>query len=141
MKGCDKMPLTERQQKEAELYAKGETVTNIAKIVGVSRPTIYDDMKRDGWKALVDEYTTEIKSSIENKLSNDVTLFYEELKKIALTSKSEKSRQECAIYLMNRCMGTPTNKVADVSDHKDNDNIDSNKLQNEFDKFKLKKVE
>jgi DNA-binding NarL/FixJ family response regulator len=39
------MPLNERQKHSAELFAKGENITQIANECNVSSQTIYDDQK------------------------------------------------------------------------------------------------
>lgn len=135
--------LNERQNKEAELYAKGEKVTDIAKLCGVSRQCVYDDMKRPEFKAKVDECLAEAKTAVENKINNDVELYCDALKKIALTGKSEKNRLDALSYLLNRIYGTPTNKTQDITENKDGTNINTDELSNEFEEFKdikLKKV-
>ncbi len=133
--------LTERMIQEADLYSKGTKIVDIAKLVGVSRQTIYDDMKRPEWKAKVDECLAEAKGCAENLLNNDIGLYVAELKKIALTGKSEKNRMECLQYLLNRVYGTPTSKIEDITDKDIKDKIDKEQLSNEFEQFKLKKVE
>lgn len=133
--------LNERQKKECELYAEGETITNIAKICNTSRQTVYEDMKRDEWKANLDELVTEIKVQGEKKIMSKVDKYIGELDKIAMTSKSENTKKDVLMYLLNRIYGSPTNKNQDITDNKDDNNIDKDTLQNDFNKFKLRKVE
>jgi transposase len=109
------MGLNERQLKVIELYASGTTVTDIAKITGVSRQTIYTDLDSKDVRTGIDKTITELKSQAEKKISQDAELYIAEIKKLALTSKSEKVRSENLQYLLNRIYGTPTSKVADVS--------------------------
>lgn len=113
------MGLNDRQLKVIELYAQGETVTNIAKICGVSRNTIYADLDSKDVKAGINKCLTEMKSQAEKKLTQSVDTLVEEIKKLALTSKSEKIRSENLQYLLNRIYGTPTSKVADVTEDKE----------------------
>jgi predicted DNA-binding protein YlxM (UPF0122 family) len=134
------MPLNERQQKEAELYAQGTEITDIAKLCGVARQTIYNDMKRPEWKATVDEYVTQLKKQGEQKIMSKVDIYISELEKIALTSKSENTKKDILIYLLNRIYGLPTSKTQDVSDKKD-ESVDPKVIHNEFEKYKLKKAE
>jgi t-SNARE complex subunit (syntaxin) len=122
------MGLNERQQKVIELYSAGETVTNMAKILGVSRNTIYADLNLDDVKDGVNKCLTELKTQSEKKITQDLDLYISELKKIALTSKSEKNKLDAIQYILNRIYGTPTSKVADVTEQeKDNANIDIDK--------------
>lgn len=136
------MALNDRQMRVIELYAQGETVTNIAKITGVSRQTIYADLDNKDVRAGIDKYLSEMKNQAEKKLTQSVDTLVEEIKKLALTSKSEKIRSENLQYLLNRIYGTPTSKVADVTDKEDKDNINTGDLEQEFNKFKvIKKAE
>lgn len=122
------MGLNERQQKVIELYSAGETVTNMAKILGVSRNTIYADLNLDDVKDGVNKCLTELKTQSEKKITQDLDLYISELKKIALTSKSEKNKLDAIQYILNRIYGTPTSKVADVTEQeKENANIDIDK--------------
>jgi transposase len=131
------MALNERQEKVIQLYASGETITNIAKITGVSRNTIYTDLDSVDVKAGVDKCLTEMKNQAEKKISADLDLYITEFKKIALTGKSEKNRLDALQYILNRVYGTPTNKIADVTDAADKDSITSEQLEDEFSKFKV----
>jgi transposase len=136
------MALNDRQLKVIDLYATGETVTNIAKITGVSRQTIYADLDSKDVKAGIDKCLTEMKNQAEKKLTQSVDTLVEEIKKLALTSKSEKIRSENLQYLLNRIYGTPTSKIADVTKDEDKENINSGDLEQEFNKFNiLKKAE
>lgn len=129
--------LNERQNKEAELYAHGVNVTNIAKLCDCSRQTIYNDMERKEWKAKVDDLLTEAKQVANNKLNNDVELYVDELKKIALTSKSENNKKDALMYLLNRIYGTPTNKTQDITDKQEDNSVNQEELDKEFNKFKV----
>lgn len=129
--------LNERQNKEAELYAQGVNVTNIAKLCDCSRQTIYNDMERKEWKAKVDDLLTEAKQVANNKLNNDVELYVDELKKIALTSKSENNKKDALMYLLNRIYGTPTNKTQDITDKQEDNSVNQEELDKEFTKFKV----
>lgn len=136
------MALNDRQMKLIELYAQGTPITDIAKICGVSRQTIYTDLDNKDVKAGVDKCLTEMKNQAEKKLTQSVDTLVEEIKKLALTSKSEKIRSENLQYLLNRIYGTPTSRIADVTEQEDKDNINTNELEQEFNKFKvLKKAE
>ena len=55
---------------------------------------------------------------------------------IATTSKSEKNKLQALQYLMNRVLGAPTSKVADVSKEEENKEdavVDINNILNEID--------
>lgn len=116
------MGLNERQQKVIELYAEGTSVTNIAKLCGVSRTTIYSDLDNDEVKAGVDRCLAEIKSQVEKQVVNKLDSYISELDRLALTSKSEKTRLDALQYLMDRGLGKPSSKSdINIEDKRDKD--------------------
>ncbi|WP_055667704.1 helix-turn-helix domain-containing protein [Desnuesiella massiliensis] len=119
------MALNDRQMKVIELYAQGTPITGFAKICGVSRQTIYTDLDNKDVKTGVDKCLTEMKNQAEKKLTQSVDVLIDEIKKLALTSKSEKIRSENLQYLLNRIYGTPTSKIKDVTeDQREEDKFD-----------------
>lgn len=135
------MVMNIKKEKAIEALINGENITDTAKLADVNRKTIYAWLADEEFKAELDRQTQLIKKSGEQRLMSKLETYIQELEKIALTSKNEKNKMDSLQYLINRNLGTPTNKNQDITEHKNNDSIDSDKLQNEFDKFKLKKVE
>lgn len=126
------MVLNKRHYEAIELLIKGENITNVAKIVGVDRTSIYNWFKDKEFKATLNEYQQSIKTEGENILKSKLTTYIQELEKIALTGKSEKNKLDALEYLVNRVMGTPTNKVEQtIEDKKEDDNIDIDDLIND----------
>lgn len=123
------MGLNERQIKVIELYAQGTPITDIAKICGCSRQTIYDDLSKSDVKAGVDRSLTEIKTQVEKKVVNKLDSYIEELHKLALTSKSEKTKLDALQYLTDRGLGKATSKVNVTTNEKENDSVDDNILK------------
>jgi len=123
------MGLNARQKKVIELYAEGTPVTDIAKICGVSRTTIYADLDNDDVKAGVDTCLTEIKSQVEKQVVNKLDSYVSELDKLALTSKSEKTKLDALQYLMDRGLGKPSSKTSlDIQDKREDDGTSDDML-------------
>ena len=129
--------LTDKEKKVAQLIVEGVNITQIAKIVGVSRPTIYDWLKHEELKATIAELTTEIKNAAEKKINSNVDLYVSELEKIALTGKSEKNKLDALQYILNRIFGTPTTKTADVTEE-ENKKENPEELKEEFNRFRIR---
>jgi len=129
--------LTDNEKRVAELIVQGVTVTDIAKIIGVSRPTIYDWLKHEQLKATIAELTTDIKNNAEKKLNAKVDTYVGELEKIALTGKSEKNKLDALQYILNRIFGTPTTKTADVTEE-ENKKENPEELKEEFNRFRIR---
>lgn len=123
----------ERYERVIDLYLEGKSIVDINKITGVSRPTIYKLLEDDEYKAIIDKRLQELRTQGQNRLQNKLNAYVDELENIALTSDNENTKKDCLIYLVNRILGTPTNKVADVSENKNtNSNIDIDDMINEL---------
>ena len=134
------MGLTDRELKVVELYAQGAPITEIAKVCGVSRQTIYNDLDKEQVKVAVDEAITEIKTQAEKKVTSKIDNYIDKLEEIAFAGSSEKVRADALQYLINRALGTPTSKVQDISDDKENGNkVDTEQINEEFNKFRAVK--
>lgn len=112
----DNLGLDDRKIKAIDLIIKGENISKVAEIVGCARQTVYDWLKDDKFKAEMDRQTTELKKQIDKKLLINVEPLLDKLIKIALKSKADKTSLDACIYALNRLAGTPTSKVADVTE-------------------------
>lgn len=127
--------MSDDKLKAIELILKGNTIADVARIVGVNRKTIYNWLANDEFKAELDRQTTELKNGIDKKLLTNVEPILDKLIKIALNGNSEKTSLDACIYALNRLVGTPTTKVADVTeptDNKINNDKDIDDLLNEL---------
>lgn len=127
--------LDERQVLAIDCLMKGMSVTEVAKEVGVSRQTIYDWMKIEKFKNVLDECLAENKTRVERKIIAKADLLTNRLLDIALDKKiSAKTSLDAISYTLNRILGTPTNKTQEVSQEKTKEEVDMDKLLAELDK-------
>jgi hypothetical protein len=135
--------INEKQSMAIDLLIEGiHNKIDIAKSCGKSRTWLYDSViNNDECKAEMNNRLQEIKNDGLCRIKSNLGSYINNIIMIANSAESDKIKLDANEYLINRVMGGITTKVEDVSNKKDNDNIDTNKLQNEFDKFKLKKVE
>lgn len=111
--------LSETQLQAAIDYAKGETIVDIAKKYSISRQTFYNWLEKDEFKSEVDKYRQEIKSNAERLLTADLDKVVKELKKIALSGKSEKVKFDAIADILDRSFGKATTRIEDVTDNTD----------------------
>lgn len=124
------MALTDKQREAIEYIVKGENISNVAKLVKVNRTTIYEWMKKEEFKSEVDSLTTEMKNGVKQKINAKIDSVFDQVYKIATTSKSEKNKLDACTYLLDQALGRATSKVADVTDKEtDNAKVD---LDNEM---------
>ena len=120
------MQLGEKQYKVMELIIQGETISDIAKMMKVSRGTIYNWLDDENFKADLNKQRQEIKDASKERINANIGIYIGELHKIATTSPSEKARIEASTYLLNRVLGTPTRVQQDITE-------DTNKEDNSID--------
>lgn len=114
--------LNEKQLQAIELLVKGETITDVANIIGVSRISVSNwKNNNEVFKAELSKSVQLLKSNVDSKILCNIEPLMDRLIKIALKSSSDKTSLDAIIYALNRVLGTPTNKIQDIN------NNDSNK--------------
>ncbi len=117
--------LTDKQIQAIELITQGENLSDVAKLIGVSRTTVSTWKNKDEmFKAELDKSLQALKSDVETQILNNVNSLTNRLIKIALKSSSDKTALDAITYALNRLLGTPTNKTQDITSTGDNGNKD-----------------
>ena len=110
-----------------DLIIKGETLSDVARLVGVSRQTVSFWKNSDEvFKAELEKSIQGLKSQVNARILDNMTPLMDKLIKIALKSSSDKTSLDAIIYALNRVCGTPTNKTQDVTEDQDKDNKNTN---------------
>ena len=132
--------LNEKQMQAIELIAKGETLTDVARIIGASRTSVSTwKNKNEVFKAELNKYIQGMKDGVDKRIMNNINPLVDRAIRIALKGKSDKTSLDAIIYLLNRVLGTPTNKTQDVTDTDKEDNtVDINSLLEEIKEEKPK---
>ena len=127
--------LNDKQIKAIELLVQGESISDVAKIIGVSRTTVSTWKNKDElFKVELNKSIQALKSDVETQILNNINPLTDRLIKIALKSNSDKTSLDAIIYTLNRVLGTPTNKVQDISEEKENTDImDIDSMLNKID--------
>ncbi|AUN11580.1 hypothetical protein [Clostridium botulinum] len=113
------MALSGKQIEAMKYMLKGMNCSEISPLIGNERSTIWRWTQTDEWKKTFDEMQQEIKKGGEQKIIGDLDTYVAELKKLALTSESEKIRLDSLTYLIDRVMGKSTTKVQDITEDRD----------------------
>ena len=132
--------LNEKQMQAIELIAKGETLTDVARIIGASRTSVSTwKNKNELFKAQLNKYIQGMKDGVDKRIMNNINPLIDRAIRIALKGKSDKTSLDAIIYLLNRVLGTPTNKTQDITDTDKEDNtVDINSLLEEIKEEKPK---
>ena len=134
------MQLAEKHFKAIEYIIKGENISSVANLTGVSRTAIYNWLEEGNFKAELNRQRQEIKDSARERINANIGIYIAQLHEIATTSQSEKARIEASTYLLNRVLGTPTRVQQDITgeETKEDNNIDIDSVLEEID---LKEVQ
>ena len=132
--------LNEKQMQAIELIAEGETLTDVARIIGASRTSVSTwKNKNEVFKAELDKYVQGMKDGVDKRIMNNINPLVDRAIRIALKGKSDKTSLDAIIYLLNRVLGTPTNKTQDVTyTDKEDNTVDINSLLEEIKEEKPK---
>ncbi|CAG9713502.1 helix-turn-helix domain-containing protein [Clostridium neonatale] len=127
--------LTDKQIQAIELIAQGENISDTAKLIGVSRTTVSTwKNNNELFKAELDKSLQALKSDSDTQILSNINSLTNRLIKIALKSNSDKTSLDAIIYALNRVLGTPTNKVQDISSTSNDNNepVDINAILEEI---------
>ncbi|MDC4242521.1 MULTISPECIES: phBC6A51 family helix-turn-helix protein [Clostridium] len=126
--------LNDKQIKAIELLVQGESISDVAKIIGASRTTVSTWKNKDElFKAELDKSLQALKSDVETQIMNNINPLTAKLIKIALKSNSDKTSLDAIIYTLNRVLGTPTNKIQDMNnDNSKNEIVDIDDMLNDI---------
>ena len=115
--------IDERHIKMIELLISGEyKMGEIADLVGVSRQTIYDWLKRDDVKAELDNRLREVRTNASKLFDAKLDKAIDEYWKLAMTTTDVRTKQVALSYWIDRSLGKTTTKL-DIADGRIDNNI------------------
>lgn len=120
-----------------DLLLQGEQITDIAKIVGVNRSTIYVWKDKSYIKAELDRRRQDLKKTAHNLITRDICTYVDNIKDLANNSTDQRVRLQANKYLIDQCLGSPTAAKEETinTDIGDKDK-DSNTLKRELNEIK-----
>lgn len=131
--------LTKDQEKVISLYIEGNTIVDIAKVIRVSRQTIYSWLGKDDVKAEMDRRKQDLANQGNQLILKDVTTYIDNIKELAKDKSDKRVSLAANQYLLNRVYGNPTSTI-ETDEGSNSSNVNENELENELKRFKLKKV-
>lgn len=129
--------ISKEQDMMIDLLLQGEQITDIAKIVGVNRSTIYVWKDKPYIKAELDRRRQDLKKTAHNIITRDICTYVDNIKDLANNSTDQRVRLQANKYLIDQCLGSPTTAKEETinTDIGDKDK-DSNTLKNELNEIK-----
>lgn len=118
------MIITENHIKAMSYIIEGKSMTDIAKICGVGRATLYNWLDNKEFKAELDKQRQDVKNNANTEIVNKLGCYIKILHEIATTSKNDKERRAACEYLVDRALGKSTTRVADVSEDDNKEKVE-----------------
>jgi len=130
--------LTKDREKMITLYIEGNKITDIAKVVDVSRQTIYSWLNEEDVKAEMDGRRRDIANHGNQLILKDADTYISNIKALANDKSDKRVCLAANQYLLNRIYGNPTVAIENANDEDNNGSVDTFELEAELKRFKIK---
>ena len=115
------MILAEKHLKCIDLIIEGKNITDIAKILKVSRAAIYNWLKDKEFNNELDKRKQEIKSKGMDKMLCELELHLNNISNLALNSASDAVRLNASSFYVEHVLGKATTKIETNTDSKEDE--------------------
>lgn len=131
--------LTVKQNDMVTMLIQGETITDIAKKLGVVRQTVYDWMAKDNIKDELDRRRRDLTNQGNRLILKDINTYIGNIKELANDDSDKRVCLAANQYLLNRILGNPTTAIVDVNSDDNGSGISELVLEETLKRFRLTK--
>lgn len=128
--------LTKAESDMISYLISGENITDIAKMLNVSRQTIYTWMNKDYVRAELDRRRQELTRQGNAVILRDLSTYINNIKALANDNSDKRVALAANQYLINRVYGTPTAIVDINNSEADNTATEVSKIEIALSKMK-----
>ncbi|BDC01856.1 TPA: helix-turn-helix domain-containing protein [Clostridium perfringens] len=115
------MILAEKHLKAIDLIIEGKNLTDISKILKVSRTSIYNWLKDKEFNNELNKRKREIKSKGMDKMLCELELHLNNISDLALNSSSDAVRLNASSFYVEHVLGKATTKIEATTDSKEDE--------------------
>ncbi|EGT3599255.1 IS630 transposase-related protein [Clostridium perfringens] len=115
------MILAEKHLKAIDLIIEGKNLTDISKILKVSRTSIYNWLKDKEFNNELNKRKQEIKSKGMDKMLCELELHLNNISDLALNSSSDAVRLNASSFYVEHVLGKATTKIETNSESKEDE--------------------
>ena len=115
------MILAEKHLKAIDLIIEGKNLTDISKILKVSRTSIYNWLKDKEFNNELNKRKREIKSKGMDKMLCELELHLNNISDLALNSSSDAARLTASSFYVEHVLGKATTKIEATTDSKEDE--------------------
>ena len=100
--------ITEQQSEMIDYLIAGNNKSDISKLLGISRQTVYEWLKSEEVQAEKQKRLNDIKKDAKNKIATKVDSCLDVIYEIAIKSKDMRTKFQAAKYLCDQFIGAPS---------------------------------
>lgn len=115
------MILAEKHLKAIDLIIEGKNLTDISKVLKVSRTSIYNWLKHKEFNNELNKRKQEIKSKGMDKMLCELELHLNNISDLALNSSSDAVRLNASSFYVEHVLGKATTKIEATTDSKEDE--------------------
>ncbi|MCX0389881.1 IS630 transposase-related protein [Clostridium perfringens] len=115
------MILAEKHLKAIDLIIEGKNLTDISKILKISRTSIYNWLKDKEFNNELNKRKQEIKSKGMDKMLCELELHLNNISDLALNSSSDAVRLNASSFYVEHVLGKATTKIEATTDSKEDE--------------------
>ncbi|WP_368236406.1 helix-turn-helix domain-containing protein [Clostridium perfringens] len=115
------MILAEKHLKAIDLIIEGKNLTDISRILKVSRTSIYNWLKDKEFNNELNKRKQEIKSKGMDKMLCELELHLNNISNLALNSASDAVRLNASSFYVEHVLGKATTKIEATTDSKEDE--------------------
>lgn len=115
------MILAEKHLKAIDLIIEGKNLTDISKILKVSRTSIYNWLKDKEFNNELNKRKQEIKSKGMDRMLCELELHLNNISNLALNSASDAVRLNASSFYVEHVLGKATTKIEATTDSKEDE--------------------
>lgn len=127
--------ITKQQEEMIDMLIEGKSISDIARILKVTRNTIYAWKDKECIKAELDKRKQLLIHQGNDLILKDITSYVDQIKALAKDVSDKRVCLAANQYLLNRIYGSPSGTMEDDSSNTD-ENIPENDLEKELNRFK-----
>lgn len=131
--------ITKQQDEMIGMLIEGESISDIARKLGVTRNTIYVWKEKEVVKAELDKQKHLLVNQGNDVILKDLITYIGTIKELAKDKSDKRVCLAANQYLINRIYGNPTT-LLEVNESENTDNMSETELENEINKFKKLKA-
>lgn len=131
--------LTKAESDMISYLISGENITDIAKMLNVSRQTIYTWMNKDYVRAELDRRRQELTRQGNAVILKDLTTYIRNIQALANDPSDKRTALAANQYLINRIYGNPKDQIDLGADDNGSSNMDNETLMLKLSRIKKRK--